>query len=156
MKLNFNMKGIKDKKGIELRFLVISIIIFSGIFGFLTLAFHDAASCDNGYCNANVTDAELEERYSSLENQTALVTTIKDTTEGSGGLGLLNVLGTVFTATIGVMKAVLASLAIIPNLIGGFAEDFGIPTAVVNLFFVLTGLILTVLVVFAILNSIRR
>ena len=144
-------KLFKDKRGMELRFWVISLILFSGVFALMVIAFHDAAS---GYGTVNVTNPEIEARYNQLSDQQDLVENLKDTTGGEEGLNILNALGTVFTATIGVLNLVLASIVFIPNVFSNFASDFGIPSEVVNTFFIIGGLIITVLIIFAILNAI--
>lgn len=147
------MKLMNDKRGLELRFWVVSLILFSGAFALLVIAFHDAAS---GYGAENVTNPEIEERYNQLSEQEDLVGNIQEATSGEEGLKILNVLGTVFTATIGVLNLVLASITFIPNVFANFAEDFGIPTQITNIFFTIVSLILTTLVVFAVVNAIRR
>lgn len=137
----------------ELRFWVVGIILFSGIFGLMTIAFHDAAS---GYGAVNVTNPELEAKYNRIAEQEDLVESLKSTTEGPSGLQILNILGTLFTATIGVLSAVLSSLTFLPSITADFASDFGVPTVVTNLFFTMVGLIITTLIIFAILNSARK
>ena len=146
-------KLLKDKKGIELRYWVISLILFSGIFALMVIAFHDAAS---GYGVENVTSPEIEERYNQLAEQESLVGSIQETTGGEEGLKILNVLGTVFTATIGVLNLVLASITFIPNVFSNFASDFGIPKIVTDTFFTIVALSITVLIIFAVLNAIKR
>lgn len=149
------LRGIKTtgKYGIELRYWIVSLILFSGSFALMTIAFHDAAS---GYDAHNVTNPDIEERYNRLSEHQDLVSNLQETTGGEEGLQILNVLGTVFTATIGVLNAVLASITFIPSVFANFAADFGIPTIVTNTFFTIAGLIITVLIIFAILNAIRR
>lgn len=137
----------------ELRFWIIGIIMFSGVFALMTVAFHDAAS---GYDRTDLINPELEDRYDQLNEQVELVGGLKDTVSGDEGLKVLNVLGTIFTGTIGVLNAVLASVTFIPTVFANFASDFGIPTIVTNIFFTMVALIITVLLIFAIINAIRR
>ncbi len=144
---------ITQKYGIELRYWVVSIILFSGVFAMMVLAFHDAA---NGYDVTNATIPEIEGAYNKLEDQQALVEGLKDTVSGDEGLKLFNVLGTVFTATIGVLNAVFTSIIFIPEVFASFGSHFGIPTAVTTVFFTVLGLAITVLIIFSILNAIRR
>jgi len=144
---------ITKKYGIELRYWIVSIILFSGAFAMLVIAFHDAA---DGYDMLNMTNPEIEARYNQLENQSQLVSDLEETVSGDEGLQLLNALGTIFTGTLGVLNLVFASIAFIPTVFANFASDFGIPTIVTNLFFTVIGLALTVLIIFAILNAIRR
>jgi hypothetical protein len=141
------------KFGLELRHWVISLILFSAMFGFMTLAFHDAATA---YDATNLTNPEIEARYNNLEDQQDLVEGFKDTVSGDEGLQLFNLLGTVFTATIGVLNAVFSSVTFIPTVFANFASDFGIPTAVSNMFFTVVSLVLTTLLIFAVLNAIKR
>ncbi|MEX0597450.1 MAG: hypothetical protein WD512_13225 [Candidatus Paceibacterota bacterium] len=153
MKHQVKMKLIKDKRGIELRYWVVSLILFSGVFALMIIAFHDAA---DGYGVTNITNSEIEERYNQLSEQESLVENLQETTGGEEGLQILNLLGTVFTATIGVLNLVLASVTFIPTVFANFASDFGIPTQVTNIFFTIAALIITVLIIFAILNAIKR
>jgi len=148
MKIKFT-----EKYGLELRYWVVGMILFSGIFALLVVAFHDAAS---GYDVENVTSPEIEERYNQLSEQESLVGSLQETTGGEEGLKILNVLGTVFTATIGVLNLMLASVTFIPTVFANFASDFGIPTQVTNIFFTMVTLAITVLIVFAVLNAIKR
>lgn len=154
MDTNRNIKiKTTEKLGIELRYWVVSIILFSGVFAMMTLAFHDAAA---GYNTGNITNPDIEARYNQLESQEEIVAGLKETVGGDEGLNLLNTLGTVFTGTIGVLNAVLSSIVFIPTVFASFALDFGIPTIVSNMFFVVASLVITVLIIFAILNAIRR
>jgi len=144
---------INEKHGIELRYWVISLILFSGVFALMVIAFHDAA---DGYGVENVTNPEIEERYNQLSEQESLVDNLQETTGGEEGLKILNVLGTMFTATIGVLNLMLSSVTFLPTVFANFASDFGIPSQVTNTFFIIAGLIITTLIVFAILNAIKR
>lgn len=153
MKLHKMKIKLNEKYGIELRYWIVSLILFSGIFALLTIAFHDAAS---GYGATNMTNPEIENRYNQLSEQEDLVSNLQDTTSNEGGLQVLNVLGTVFTATIGVLNLVLASITFIPTVFANFASDFGIPTEITAIFFTIAGLIITTLIIFAILNAIKR
>lgn len=147
------MIKIKQKYGIELRFWVVSLILFSGIFGLMVIAFQDASS---NYQTENISNPEIENRYNQLSEQQSLVENLKETTSAEEGFKLFNALGTIFTATVGVLNLVIASITFIPNVFANFASDFGIPTAVSNVFFIMVGLVITTLIIFAIINSIRR
>lgn len=147
------MFKLTEKKGIELRYWVISLILFSGVFALMVIAYQDAAS---SYGIANITDSEIEERYDQLANQTSLIENLKETTGDDEGLQLLNVLGTIFTATIGILNLMLSSLTFLPSMFANFALDFGIPTEVTNTFFIIVTLVITTLIIFAIANAIRR
>ncbi len=137
----------------ELRYWVIALILFSGVFALMVIAFQDAAS---GYNVTGVSNPEIEERYNQLSEHQDLVEEIQEAATGDEGLQLFNTLGTIFTATIGVLNLMLASVTFIPNVFANFASDFGIPTQITNIFFTMAALIVTVLVIFAILNAIRR
>lgn len=151
--IEMKLKRLTPKYGLELRFWIVALILFSGVFSLMVVAFHDAAT---NYGATNVTNPTIEARYNQLDQQKSLVGNIQNATSGKGGLQVLNTLGTIFTATIGVLNLVLSSLVFIPTVFGGFASDFGIPTQVSNLFFVMVGLIVTTLVIFAILNAIKQ
>jgi len=142
-----------QKYGIELRYWVVALILFSGVFALMVIALQDAGS---SYGVSNITSPEIEARYNQLSQQESLVEKLKTTTSSEEGFRLFNVLGTVFTATIGVLNLVLSSITFIPDVFANFASDFGIPTQVVNVFFIMVGLIITVLVIFAILAAVRR
>lgn len=148
MKIKFT-----EKYGIELRYWVVAIILFSVVFAFMIIAFHDAAA---GYDVEGITNPDIESRYDRLSEQESLVGKLQETTSGEEGFRLFNTLGTIFTATIGVLNLVLASVSFIPNVFSNFASDFGIPTQITNLFFIGVTLILTTLIIFAILNAIKR
>lgn len=144
---------IQEKYGMELRYWIVSLILFSGVFALMVVALQDASS---GYGVKNTTNQEIEARYNKLSEQESLVQNLQDTTADEEGLQVLNVLGTVFTATIGVLNLVLASITFIPDVFANFASDFGIPTQVTSIFFTIVGLIITTLIIFAILNAIKR
>lgn len=147
------IKLLKNKKGMELRFWVVSIILFSGTFALMIIALQDASS---GYNVSNITNSEIESRYNQLSSQKSLVENLQETTSGEEGFKLFNTLGTIFTATIGVLNLVMSSISFVPSVFGNFASDFGIPTQITNLFFTIVGLMITTLIIFAILNAIRR
>lgn len=146
---------IQNKKGFELRFWVISLILFSGIFGLFVLAFQDSISPEN-YNAPTLSNPVIEAQYNQLQSQKDLVSDLNSTVSGSGGLQPLNVLGTVFTATIGILNIVIKSLVFIPQTFANFGSTFGIPIIVSNLFFTIVVLIFTTLIIFAIINSIRK
>lgn len=142
---------IKNKKGISVQTWVIASILFSGIFALFILSIGSFA--EQYDASGNVVDSELEARYNKLDNFTSQVERIKDTVQQPEGLSLIGEFRVLFSSTLGVLNTVLSSINLIPSIIGNFAEDFGIPSQVVNVFFIIATSILTVLIIFAILNA---
>lgn len=151
--MNQLKKLYKDKRGLELRFLLIGMVLFSGVFALMVLGFQDVAF---NYDATNLSNPEIEERYNQLAQQQSLVQNVQDSVSGEEGLQLLNVLGTIFTGTVGVLNLMITSITFIPDLFVNFASDFGIPKVVTQIFFTIVGLIITILIIFAILNALRR
>jgi len=154
MKKSLN-KFLKNKNGFELRFWIISLILFSGIFGLLVIAFQDIVS-PNNYDVPNLSNPTIESQYNQLQSQENLIGNLSSTISGPGGLKPINTLGTVFTATIGILNLVFSSLNFIPETFINFGSTFGIPTTVSRMFFTIVFLIFTTLIIFSILNSIRK
>lgn len=134
----------------EIKSWVIATVLFSGAFALLVLMSSDAVT-ESGA--TGILNPELEARYNRLAESAALVGSLSETIKQPGGLSLVGEVRSLFQATIGVVNAVFNSLVLIPVVTTNFASDFGIPSIVTTLFFTIGTIIITVAIVFAILNA---
>lgn len=144
---------ITRKKGLTVRDWVLASLMFSGIFAMGVIALTGYA---NEAGNTDIIDPTLESHYNQLQQNLGDINSSLKAVSTGGGLDLTGGLQILFTSTISVVNIVLGSLAQLPLLFINFASDFGIPTAVSGTFMVILLAMATVVVVFAILNSVKQ
>lgn len=143
---------LTNKKGFSAMDYVVAALIFSGIIALLVVAVGSMAS---EYENTNVVNEKFAERFDKFENDTFRSEQMWNATTGEGGLSLVGSVEILFFSTFRVIALVFSSVVEAGSQLFGMGEFFGIPTAVSAIFFTLIFAILTTIIIFKILNSVK-
>jgi hypothetical protein len=143
---------IKNKKGWTARDFVVATLIFSGGIALFMLM---VGSLSNDYNNSNVVDSDFANKFDKFSEDTDRAVEMWNATTSEGGLSLVGTGELLFFSTFRVISLVFNGVVAAGQQLAGFGEFFGIPSKVTGIFLVLIYSILTVIIVFLILSSIR-
>lgn len=136
---------------------IVFIIILFGLvtaLGFVVVA--DVASDNEGYNVTNMVDENLESHYDTLTNISQDVEEMQNETSSEGGMSVISVYTTMFSATFTIIGIVFRSVGIVNNSLVSFASDFGIPAVVVNVLMGALLIIVSTIIIFVIASSVSR
>ena len=143
-----------NKKGQFLgRDWVVAVIIFSGI---IALGFLMAADFAVSYDNADVIDENIEERYASVTETTAVADSAFSAISSKEGLTLVGAFDILFASGFTVISLLLNSVFIMSASLQSFGADFGIPTQVTAIFFSVAISVISTILVFIVISSTTR
>lgn len=142
---------LRQNKGLTVKDWVIISLMFSAIFSMGVIAIGGFQKQSG--LNINLTDPTIEGHYQDMNsNLNDLNQSISSITQ-NGGLSLATGFQAFFGGTVSILNIVLGSMASIPAMFVSFAADFGIDSTVASFFFLVCSAIISVIVIFAILNS---
>lgn len=147
------MRRIIRKKGFLTRDFVIAGILLMGIIAIMILMIQDVA--DN-YGQQDLIDPDFAENYDKLTNVTSNVETILETTRSGSGLSFKGAFDVTFGAAFTAIQLVFSTLGLMQNVFINFAGDFGIPSAISNIMFIVGFSVITVTLIYVWLSSISR
>lgn len=142
-----------NKKGFLTRDFVIAGILLMGVIAMMILMVQGVA--DN-YNNSDLVDPEFSAKYDKLSNVTDNVATILETTRSGQGLSFKGVFDVTFGAAFTAIQLVFGTLGLMQNVFINFAGDFGVPSAVSGILFIVAFSAITVTLVWVWLSSISR
>lgn len=142
-----------NKKGYLTRDFVIAGIFLMGVVALMVLMIQGIA--DN-YNNPDLIDEGFSANYNQLSNVTDSVATILETTRSGSGLSFRGAFDVTFGAAFTAIQLVFSTLGLMQNVFINFATDFGIPTAVANIIFIVGFSIIAVTLIYVWLSSISR
>jgi hypothetical protein len=143
---------INNKKAWVTRDFVVAMLIFSGVLGLFVVMIAGVA---NDYDNPNIIDPAFAEKFDRFTEEQSRATEMWEATSGEGGLSLIGTADLIFFSTFRVISLVFNSVVSAGQQLFGFGEFFGIPSEVSAILGVLIFAILTVLIVFIIISSVR-
>lgn len=144
---------IKNKKGFLTRDFVISGIFLMGVVAVMILMVQGFAQ---NYGRGDLVDEDFAENYDQLGNVTDSVGIILNTTRSGTGLSFRGAFDVTFGAAFTAIQLVFSTLGLMQNVFINFSVDFGIPTAVANILFIVGFSVITVTLIFTWLSSISR
>lgn len=142
-----------NKKGFLTRDFVIAGILMMGVIAIMILMVQGVA--DN-YGRSDLVDEEFSQNYDKLTNITNSVDTILETTRSGSGLSFRGAFDVTFGAAFTAIQLVFSGLGLLQDVFINFAVDFGVPTAVANIMFIVGFSAITVTLIFVWLSSISR
>jgi hypothetical protein len=142
-----------NKKGYLTRDFVISGIFLMGVIAIMILMVQGVA--DN-YNRQDLIDEGFSSNYNTLSNVTDNVETILETTRSGSGLSFKGAFDVTFGAAFTAIQLVFSTLGLMQNVFINFATDFGVPSAVSNIMFIVGFSIIVVTLIFVWLSSISR
>jgi hypothetical protein len=140
------------KKGWVARDFIVAVLLFSGCLALFVVMI---GSMSNDYDNPNIIDAEFSEKFDKFSEDTDRAGEMWEAATSEGGLSLVGTADLLFFSTFRVISLIFNSVVAAGQQLAGFGEFFGIPSEITGIFMVLIFSILTVLIVFIILSSVR-
>jgi len=141
------------KKGYLTRDFVIAGIFLMGVIAIMILMVQGMA--DN-YDRQDLVDEGFSENYDKLSNVTDNVGTILNATRSGSGLSFKGAFDVTFGAAFTAIQLVFSTLGLMQNVFINFATDFGVPTAVSNILFIVGFSVIAVTLIYVWLSSISR
>jgi len=146
------MMNKMNKKGWVARDFIIAMLIFSGVLAIYVLM---VGSVANDYGNTDVINVGFSEKFDKFSNDTSRAGEMWESATSEGGLSLVGTADLLFFSTFRVISLVFTSVVSAGEQLAGFGEFFGIPSEVSLIFMTLIFTILTVMIIFIIISSIR-
>jgi hypothetical protein len=146
-----------NKKGFSTSEFVISGLLFTGVIIFIVLAITGMQSnySDGNY--TNIVSEDFESTYNKLSQQTQSIDTMRNTSLSGEGLSFRGAFDVTFGSFFTVMQLVFGTLGLFGDMYVNLTTDFPFLDAmVVNQFFIIGLSILTVFLIFALINAVGR
>jgi len=141
-----------NKKGWVARDFIIAMLVFSGVLAMFVIMIGSVA---NDYDNTDIISPEFSDKFDKFSENVDTGGEMWAASTGEGGLSLVGTADLLFFSTFKVISLVFDSVNIAWTQMAEFGEFFGIPSVISNIFVGLIFTILTVMIVFIIISSIR-
>ena len=141
-----------NKKGWVARDFIIAMLVFSGVLAMFVVMIGSVA---NDYDNTNIISPDFSDKFDKFSENVDTGGEMWAASTGEGGLSLVGTADLLFFSTFKVISLVFDSVNIAWTQMAEFGEFFGIPSVISNIFVGLIFSILTVMIVFIIISSIR-
>ena len=141
-----------NKKGWVARDFIIAMLVFSGVLAMFVVMIGSIA---NDYDNTDIISPEFSDKFDKFSENVDTGGEMWAASTGEGGLSLVGTADLLFFSTFKVISLVFDSVNIAWTQMTEFGEFFGIPSVISNIFVGLIFTILTVMIVFIIISSIR-
>lgn len=132
---------------------VISLVLLSAI---IAIAYVMVGGLATDYGASGVVDSKFSERYDRFNNQTSRTAEMWNATNSDKGFSILNAADAVFQAGLTVVTLIFGSMGTLKEQVGYLAEDFGIPTPIFNVISVLFITIISILIIFSVINWLNK
>jgi len=132
---------------------VIGLVLFGCVALLLFVIIADQAQT---YNVPNVTDDNFQSRYDTLTNATSDIYRMQNATTSSEGLSTTSTFTFLFKSTFSIISLVFGSLSLINSLFVNFAQDFGVPSIIANIFFPSLLLIIIATLIFIVVSSVSQ
>ena len=147
------MINLYNKKAFSTQNFLVGLIIFTALIAILTLMTADLAI---NYDNADIINDEITTTYGKVNESTQRVSDSLSAVSGKGGLSLIGSFQVLFASTLTVIQIVLGALPLLGGFTSSFAVDLGVPSSIAGIVFPMFLTIITIGIVFAIINSNTR
>ena len=141
-----------NKKGWVARDFIIAMLVFSGVLAMFVVMIGSIA---NDYDNTDIISPDFSDKFDKFSENVDTGGEMWAASTGEGGLSLVGTADLLFFSTFKVISLVFDSVNIAWTQMAEFGEFFGIPSVISNIFVGLIFTILTVIIVFIIISSIR-
>ena len=141
-----------NKKGWVAREFIIAMLVFSGVLAMFVVMIGSVA---NDYDNTDIISPEFSDKFDKFSENVDTGGEMWAASTGEGGLSLVGTADLLFFSTFKVISLVFDSVNLAWTQMVEFGDFFGIPSVISNIFVGLIFTILTVIIVFIIISSIR-
>ena len=138
----------------RLRDYTLSLLLLSGI---IALAYIMVGSLSTEYSVPGIVDPSFSENYDRFNEQQTNIGEMWDSTTNKTGLTLVATTADILLqSTFSVISLIIGSVGSLSDQVGSIAGDFGIPTEVWNIGITILLSVLTILIIFAIINAVNK
>lgn len=146
-----------NKRGFSTAEFIISGLLFTSVIIFTVLAI---TSMQSNYSDGNFTniiDEDFVDTYDKLSEQTETINTMRNTSLSGEGLTFRGAFDVTFGSFFTVMQLTFGTLSLFGNMYTNIATDFSfLDLTVMQQFFIINLAILTVILIFALINAVGR
>ena len=144
-----------NKKGFNTRDFIISGLLFTAIIVFYVIGIADI---QGNYPDAtNIISQDFSDNYNRLTQQTETINTMRETSLSGEGLSFRGAFDVTFGSFFTIMQLMFSTLDLFSNMYTTLTTDFPfIDSIVLNNFMIIGLAIITVFLIFRLLNAVGR
>lgn len=146
-------KQIFNKKAYTSRDYFIAMLFFGSAIALVALMVGGMAT---EYESDSIVDENFEEKYSQVEDYTAIIDSSLQAATEEGGLGIVGVTAILFTASFAFINLILSTLGLISLPTVSFVQDFSVPIQVSVIVFATAISIITITIVLRVLSTVTQ
>jgi len=144
-----------NKKGFNTSDFVISGLLFTAVVIFSVLAITGLQSNYPGF--ENIVDQDFEDTYNRLGTQTDTIDRMRNTSLSGEGLSFRGAFDVTFGSFFTIMQLTFGTLSLFGDMYVNLTTDFPfLDAAVLNQFFIIGLAIITVILIFLLINAVGR
>ncbi len=144
-----------NKKGFNTRDFIISGLLFTAIIVFYVIGIADIQG--NYPDAANIISEDFSNNYNRLTQQTETINTMRETSLSGEGLSFRGAFDVTFGSFFTIMQLMFSTLDLFSNMYTTLTTDFPfIDSIVLNNFMIIGLAIITVFLIFRLLNAVGR
>ena len=132
---------------------ITGLILFSAV---IALTYLMVVSQATDYETPGIVDEKFSEHYDKLNENTETISEMLDSTSGSGGFSLLNTADILLSSTFSVINLIFGSFTSLASQVASIPGDFNIPTSVTAIILVVFLSLITVGIIFTIINAVNK
>ena len=146
---------MKNKKAFVTQDFVIAGLLFTSVIIFFTIGIADLQQ--NYPDNPNIVSESFSDNYNKLSEQTQTIDTMRNTSLSGEGLTFRGAFDVTFGSFFTIMQLTFSTLTIFGDMYVNMSSDFPfIDSIVLNNFFIIGFAILTVFLIFLLINAVGR
>lgn len=146
-----------NKKAFSTSEFIVSGLLFTSMIILVTIAITGMQSNYSGGNFTNIVDDNFVDTYNKLSEQTASIDKMRNTSLSGEGLSFRGAFDVTFGSFFTIMQLVFGTLGLFGDMYVNLTTDFPfLDSMVVNQFFIIGLAILTVFLVFALINAVGR
>ncbi|KKN03017.1 hypothetical protein LCGC14_1111930 [marine sediment metagenome] len=144
-----------NKKGFTTKDFIIAGLLFTAVISFFVIGIADVQT--NYPDNPNIISASFSANYDKLTNQTSSINTMRETALSGEGLSFRGAFDVTFGSFFTVMQLVFSTLTLFGTMYLNLTTDFPmIDSMVLNNFMIIGLAIITVILIFRLINAVGR
>lgn len=146
---------MNNKKGFAAQDWIISSILFTSVIVFMVIAI---TSVQTNYPDSpDIVDESFETTYNKLDSQLSSVTTLRNEVTSEQGLTFVGTFDVLFGSFFTMISLIFGSLDLFGGVYANITTDFPfVDSIVINNLFIIGLAIITVILVFRIINAVGR
>jgi hypothetical protein len=144
-----------NKKGFQTRDFLIAGLLFTAVIIFFVIGIADMQQ--NYPNNQNIVSQTFADNYNKLTEQTASLALMKNTSLSGEGLSFRGAFDVTFGSFFTIMQLTFSTLNLFGGMYGSIATDFPfVDSLVLNNFMILGLAMITIILIFKLINAVGR